>query len=115
MLCRLFADHYHRRRVERILVVEIASAHQRNPHGGEIPRTNSAVDHIGPLIDRRIGNAFHRDDRRIAVIGERQIARDRDRLHTRQRLHATGHFVEERGPTLSIRIFHFGEVDVQRE
>ena len=110
-----FAHHDRQCRIERVLVGEIASADERNPHRDEVPGTDRAIDDIPPLISWRIGYAFDRDPHRIAVVGEGQITRDSDRLHAGQNLHTAHDFIKKRRPSRGIRILHFRQVDIKCE
>src|SRR5206468_11331127 len=76
VLRSLLTNHHHLFRISLVLIGEVAAASNRNSHGAEVAGPNRAVDYIGPLIGWRIGNSFHGDSRRIAVVSERQVTCD---------------------------------------
>src|SRR5205085_5095887 len=115
MFGRFFADNDAERTIERVLIVEIASANERDSHGCEVTGSNRAIDNVGPLIDWRIWNALDRDGHRIAVVGKGKIVCRRGRMYTGQLANASQDFIEERRASLRVRIFHLGKVDIERE
>ena len=115
MLRRLFTDDDTARRIEGVPVVELPPAHKRDAHRAEVAGADGAVNYVWPLIRRRIGNAFDCNAHRVTVVGERQVARDGDRLHARQWLHPPNNFIEECRPPCRVRVFHFRQIDAKRE
>ena len=115
MLRRLFADDHTARGSECVPVGELSPAHKRDAHRAEVAGVDGAVNHVRPLIRRRIRNAFDRNAHRVTIVSERQVARDGDRLHARQRLHAPNNFIEECRPPCRVRVFHFRQIDAKRE